>query len=96
MNLLSVRREVGEFKKRYKWMVLFVLIAMTTIIGRLFQLQILQNDRWLAEAERNITKVVRLPATRGILRSLLSLVREDGVSHLRQIDWAKFRKGGAS
>jgi penicillin-binding protein 2 len=68
MNLLSVRREVGEFRKRYKWMVLFVLVAMSTIMGRLFQLQIMQNDHWLVEAERNITKVVRLPATRGIIR----------------------------
>ena len=68
MNLLSVRRELGEFKKRYKWMVVFVLVAMTTILGRLFQLQIMQNDRWGIEAEKNITKVVRLPATRGIIR----------------------------
>jgi penicillin-binding protein 2 len=68
MNLLSVRREVGEFRKRYKWMVLFVLVAMSTIMGRLFQLQIMQNARWQVEAERNITKVVRLPATRGIIR----------------------------
>jgi penicillin-binding protein 2 len=68
MNLLSVRREVGEFRKRYKWMVLFVLVAMSTIMVRLFQLQIMQTDRWLVEAEKNITKVVRLPATRGIIR----------------------------
>jgi penicillin-binding protein 2 len=68
MNLLSVRREVGEFKKRYKWMVLFVLVSMAFILGRLFQLQILQNERWIAEAEKNITKVVRLPATRGLIR----------------------------
>src|SRR4051812_34425559 len=68
MNLLSVRRELGEFKKRYKWMVVFVLVTMVTILGRLFQLQILQNDHWLVEAEKNITKVVRLPATRGIIR----------------------------
>src|SRR5262245_63178955 len=68
MNLLSVRRELGEFKKRYKWMVVFVLVAMAAIMGRLFQLQILQSDRWMVEAEKNITKVVRLPATRGIIR----------------------------
>ncbi|HKP63456.1 MAG TPA: penicillin-binding protein 2 [Polyangiales bacterium] len=68
MNLLSVRRELGEFKKRYKWMVVFVMVAMSAILGRLFQLQIMQNDRWLVEAEKNITKVVRLPATRGIIR----------------------------
>ena len=28
MVMLSPRREVGEFRKRYKWMVLFVVVAM--------------------------------------------------------------------
>jgi penicillin-binding protein 2 len=65
---LSARREVGEFRKRYKWMVLFVLIAMSSIVVRLIQLQIIQHAHWAAEARRNITKVARLPATRGIIR----------------------------
>jgi penicillin-binding protein 2 len=68
MTMLSVRREVGEFKKRYKWMALFVLLAMGGLLVRLVQLQIVERDRWSDEALRNITKVVRLPATRGILR----------------------------
>ena len=68
MIMLSARREVGEFRKRYKWMVLFVLVAMSSIVVRLFQLQLLQHARWAAEATKNITKVVRLPATRGLIR----------------------------
>lgn len=68
MTMLSVRREVGEFKKRYKWMVLFVLLCMGGIVVRLLQLQLVEHGAWSAEAERNITKIVRLPATRGLLR----------------------------
>lgn len=65
---LSPRREVGEFRKRYKWMALFVIVAMCTVVGRLFQLQLLQHAHWAMEARKNITKVVRLPATRGLIR----------------------------
>jgi penicillin-binding protein 2 len=65
---LSPRHEVGEFRKRYKWMALFVLVAICSIVVRLFQLQIVQHARWANEARKNITKVVRLPATRGIIR----------------------------
>ncbi|HEX2679472.1 MAG TPA: penicillin-binding transpeptidase domain-containing protein, partial [Polyangiales bacterium] len=68
MTMLSVRREVGEFRKRYKWMALFVLVSMLALVVRLTQLQIVEHDRWAAEAQRNITKIVRLPATRGLIR----------------------------
>ncbi len=68
MTMLSVRREVGEFRKRYKWMALFVLLSMGALVVRLVQLQIVEHAKWAAEAERNITKIVRLPATRGIIR----------------------------
>lgn len=68
MTTLSVRREVGEFRKRYKWMALVVLLSMSAVIGRLIQLQLLQHEIWAAEAQDNITKHLRLPATRGIVR----------------------------
>jgi penicillin-binding protein 2 len=68
MTLLSVRREVGEFRKRYKWMALAVFLSLGGVLVRLFQLQIIEHDRWAAEAERNITKRIRLPATRGLIR----------------------------
>lgn len=68
MIMLSPRREVGEFRKRYKWMVLFVVVAMCSIVVRLGQLQLVQHAHWSGEAHKNITKVVHLPATRGLIR----------------------------
>ena len=41
MTLLSVRREVGELRKRVKWMALVVLIGMALIVVRLIYLQII-------------------------------------------------------
>ncbi len=70
MTMLSVRREVGEFKKRYKWMALFVIFSMSALLVRLFELQIVEHARWAAEAQKNITKVLRLPATRGLIRDV--------------------------
>jgi penicillin-binding protein 2 len=68
MTMLSVRREVGEFRKRYKWMALCVLLSMSGIVARLVQLQLIDHERWAKEAERNIMKRIRLPATRGLIR----------------------------
>ena len=68
MTMLSVRREVGEFRKRYKWMALAVLCSMGVVVGRLVQLQIFQYELWADEATNNISKHLRLPASRGILR----------------------------
>ena len=66
--LLSPRREVGEFRKRYKWMALVVVLVFAMLIGRVVQLQVVQRDAWMARAHENITKTIRLPATRGVLR----------------------------
>lgn len=68
MIVLSQRREVGEFRKRYKWMALVVLVSFAILFGRLIQLQILAHDKWDAIARENITKTIGLPATRGLLR----------------------------
>ncbi|MFK7987984.1 MAG: penicillin-binding protein 2 [Sandaracinaceae bacterium] len=68
MNLLSVRREVGEFKKRYKWMALVVLITFGVLFARVTQLQILEHEEYASKARENITRTVTLPATRGVIR----------------------------
>lgn len=68
MSLLVQRSDVGEFRRRYKWMVLVVLVAFAIILGRVFQLQILQGDDYRAEARHNIIFDVRLATTRGIVR----------------------------
>jgi len=68
VTLLSVRREVGEFRKRYKWMALFVGLVFTGLLGRMVQLQLVDHERWAEIARENITRTLTLPATRGILR----------------------------
>jgi len=68
VTLLSVRREVGEFRKRYKWMALVVLLAFTVLLGRIVQLQLVDHDHWAGIANENITRTIGMPATRGIIR----------------------------
>ena len=68
MIMLSQRREVGEFKKRYKWMALVVLLSFAGLSARVVQLQLVQHDEWAAVARENITKTISLPATRGLVR----------------------------
>lgn len=68
MTLLSVRREVGEFKKRYKWMALVVIVAFLVLLGRVVQLQIVEHEHWASIARENITRTIGMPATRGIIR----------------------------
>ncbi|MFW6050984.1 MAG: penicillin-binding protein 2 [Myxococcota bacterium] len=68
MMLLSPRREIGEFRKRYKWMALFATAVFLLLGARIAQLQLLERDHWSAVAQENITKTITLPATRGVVR----------------------------
>jgi penicillin-binding protein 2 len=67
-NLLLPRSDVGEFRKRYKWMALAALLAFLTIVGRLFQLQALDGASYSTIAHENIIRRVVLPTTRGVIR----------------------------
>jgi penicillin-binding protein 2 len=66
----SQRREVAEFRKRYRWMALFVVLVFLGIIGRIAQVQLFQRDRWSGIAQENITKTFELPPTRGVIRDV--------------------------
>jgi penicillin-binding protein 2 len=74
MITLSQRREVGEFRKRYRWMALFVILVFGGIILRVAQVQLFQRDRWSGIAQQNITKTLELPATRGVIRDIAGRV----------------------
>ncbi|MET0593838.1 MAG: penicillin-binding protein 2 [Polyangiaceae bacterium] len=66
--MLVQRSDVGEFRRRYKWMVLFTVLAFFALLVRLFQLQIVNGDDYRAEARHNIIYDIRLATTRGIVR----------------------------
>ncbi len=66
--LISPRRELGEFKKRYRWMAVVVVLVFAMLIVRVAQLQLVQGQQWKEKAIDNITKVTIVPALRGVIR----------------------------
>jgi penicillin-binding protein 2 len=67
-NLLVPRSDIGEFRKRYKWMALAALLALSAVVARLFQLQVLLGTEYAVTAHENIIRRVLLPTTRGVIR----------------------------
>jgi penicillin-binding protein 2 len=67
-SLLVPRSDIGEFRKRYKWMALAALLAFAVVTSRLFQLQVLDGAEYAGVAHENIIRRVVLPTTRGVIR----------------------------
>lgn len=68
MRLLVQRSDAGEFRRRYRWMVLVVLAAFSVLMLRMLQLQVLEQDAHRNQARRNIVGTVTLATTRGVIR----------------------------
>jgi penicillin-binding protein 2 len=66
--LLSQRSDVGEFRRRYRWLVLVAVAAFLILVGRLAQLQLIQGDLHRAQARKNIIRERSLATTRGVIR----------------------------
>ncbi len=62
------RSDTGEFKRRFRWIALMMAVLFIGLAGRLFQLQILENDDNRATARENIVRRSPLATTRGIIR----------------------------
>ena len=67
-NFLVPRSDVGEFRRRYRWMALAASIAFLIILGRLFQLQALDGAAYSTIAHENIIRRMVLSTTRGVIR----------------------------
>lgn len=68
MSFLVQRSDVGEFRRRYRWLVIAVFFAFSGLAAKLLQLQILEAEQHRAQARRNITGEIRLATTRGVIR----------------------------
>ncbi len=68
MSLLVQRPDVSEFRRRFRWLMLFAVVCFLAIAGRAFQLQLVHADDYRAIARENIIRKVRLATTRGFIR----------------------------
>jgi penicillin-binding protein 2 len=68
MALLSQRSDVGEFRRRYRWLVLTAIVTFLIMVGRLAQLQLVEGDVHRAQARKNIVRERSLATTRGVIR----------------------------
>jgi penicillin-binding protein 2 len=66
-DLLLPRADVGEFRRRFKWLALAAFLAFAAVFCRLFQLQVLEGSSYAAAAHENIIQRVRLATTRGVI-----------------------------
>lgn len=65
---LVQRSDAGEFRRRYRWLVLAVVLTFLFLSGRIAQLQLLEVDLHRAQARDNIVGRVTLATTRGVIR----------------------------
>jgi penicillin-binding protein 2 len=68
MNWLVQRSDMGEFRRRYRWMVLVVFAAFVLLLGRLVQLQLVEGAIHEAQARRNIIGEIPQATSRGVIR----------------------------
>jgi len=68
MRVLVQRADLGDFRRRYRWMLLAVFAAFMLLTGRLLQLQLLQGEEHQAQALRNVVGRITLATTRGVIR----------------------------
>jgi len=62
---LSPRSEQSEFRRRYRWMRMFVVFTFLVFVGRLVHLQIVEGDEYHEESVANVVRTVSIPAVRG-------------------------------
>lgn len=68
MTFVKAQAEVVEFKKRFRWIILFVFICFLVLVARLFHLQIIENEEYDQLALENIIRTYEQPAVRGTIR----------------------------
>jgi penicillin-binding protein 2 len=59
--------DIPEFKRRYRYMVIIVCLTFAVLVGRLWQVQIMQGKRFQKASEDNFIQVVRIASVRGLV-----------------------------
>ncbi len=62
---VSSRSELSEFRRRYRWMKLFVALSFVVLMVRLVQLQLVDGDEHHQQSLANVIRNDSIPAVRG-------------------------------
>lgn len=74
MSVLVSRSDMGEFRRRPRWLAVVVVLAFLALTARVFYMQIINGDEYRALARENIIRRVTLATTRGVVRDSLGRV----------------------
>jgi penicillin-binding protein 2 len=66
-QLKNLPLELERFQGRLKWAAAFALLLGLTLLGRLFFMQVIRYDHYLAQAEANRITLVPTPPGRGLM-----------------------------
>lgn len=68
MRLSSSQRELKEFRRRFRWMGLFVILSFSFIYFRFIDLQLVKGSAYEIESHNNYIRTLDIPPMRGIIR----------------------------
>ena len=60
--------EIPEFRQRYGYLVAVVLLTFSIIIGRLWQLQVMDGEEYKDQSENNFVQNLRIASVRGLVQ----------------------------
>jgi penicillin-binding protein 2 len=62
---MSYHGEIPEFRKRYRWLVVVVVVSFLMLIGRLWQLQLVRGEHYQLQSQDNFVQKLRISTVRG-------------------------------
>jgi penicillin-binding protein 2 len=68
VQLFVQRSDTTEFRRRFRWIALFVTLSFVALLVRLFQLQVIEHEEHRAVAIENVVRRISLATTRGVIR----------------------------
>jgi penicillin-binding protein 2 len=62
---VSSKSELSEFRRRYRWMRIFVVLTFFVFVGRLVHLQLVEGEEHHRQSVSNVVRTESIPAVRG-------------------------------
>jgi penicillin-binding protein 2 len=92
------RRDTSFYQGRYKWLILFLALLFTVLLGRLWHLQILQGERFYRLSTENIIRTNDIKPPRGRIYDQSGIVLADNRPSYdvyvlpRELRWRKLKQ----